>query len=99
VCHGHASLRKTLCHPSRVCKHTLGMVYCPVLSNMWVTVATPMLRSSRTRVGWSHKAETGSAKDRMWSCVVMLMEISQHPPGYDAPLVRMEFGDDVACRG
>jgi hypothetical protein len=30
--------------------HTLGMARCPVFSDIWVIVETPVLRSSMTRV-------------------------------------------------
>jgi hypothetical protein len=47
------------------------------------TIDTLMLRSSMTGVDWSHKVETGSAKDKdhMWWGAIMLTETSQHPFG------------------
>jgi hypothetical protein len=49
-------LSETLRHPPSM--RTLDMVYCYVLPDMWVTVATSILRFSTTGVDRSHKAET-----------------------------------------
>lgn len=49
-------LSETLCHPPSM--RTLDMVYCSVLPDMSVTVATSILRFSTTGVDRSHKAET-----------------------------------------
>jgi hypothetical protein len=58
-----------------------------------------MLRSLIIGVDWSHKAETGNARDRMRWCTITLMETFWHPLGYAMPLVWTEFRDVAACRG
>jgi hypothetical protein len=57
VVHGPASsFVMSLVSPSYVRRHTPGMVYHPILSGMWVTLETPVLRSPMSGVDWPHKA-------------------------------------------
>jgi hypothetical protein len=47
IVHGAASLVvMSPVSPASMCMHTLDMVYCPVFPGIWVTVETPVLRSS-----------------------------------------------------
>jgi hypothetical protein len=56
VCGAASSSVMSLASPFCVRRHTPGMVYCPVLFSMWVTVETLVLRSPMNGVDRPHKA-------------------------------------------